>query len=437
MQQVNGSMIRMSALVCLAASGLAVQVPASAACAGASNTCFGTYALASNTTGILNAAFGNMALRYNTTGSYNTASGSQALWANTSGFNNTASGYLALFSNTTGMFNTASGSGSLRGNTTGSLNAAHGAEALRWNTTGSNNTASGYQALYDNSTGYNNVASGSAALSRNTTGFRNTGSGAYALRNNTAGSENTASGAYSLSSSIGSYNTADGSWALANATSGVRNVALGYQAGYAVTTGSDNIIIGAQNQGRAADNGVIRIGASAFQKRAFVAGIRGVQTGATGAVAVLVDGNGQLGTINSSRRFKEDIQPMGSVSERLFALRPVTFKYKQSYADGSKPVQFGLVAEEVAQVFPELVVYGKDGKPETVAYHVLATLLLNELQKEHRVSEQLQEQVEAQAVQLAALNQQATEVAELKKQMAALTKLVGSAEKTQMVASAR
>jgi len=179
---------------------------------------------------------------------------------------------------------------------------------------------------------------------------------------------------------------------------------------------------------------VIRIGASAYQKKAFIAGIRGVTTGATGAVQVLIDANGQLGTINSSRRFKEDIQPMGSVSERLFGLRPVTFRYKQPYDDGSKPVQFGLVAEEVAQVFPELVVNGKDGKPETVSYQLLSTLLLNEVQKDHRViqaqtarTEALEQQVLTQAAQLAALNEQ----------VAVLAKLVGDTDKARMVASAR
>ena len=108
---------------------------------------------------------------------------------------------------------------------------------------------------------------------------------------------------------------------------------------------------------------------------------------------MLIDANGQLGTINSSRRFKEDIQPMGSASERLFGLRPVTFRYKQPYDDGSKPVQFGLVAEEVAQVFPELVVNGKDGKPDTVSYHLLATLLLNEVQKDHRVMQAMRQRI--------------------------------------------
>jgi hypothetical protein len=218
-------------------------------------------------------------------------------------------------------------------------------------------------------------------------------------------------------------------------------VALGYQAGLAVTTGSDNIIIGAGNSGLAAANGVIRIGTSAYQKKAFFAGIRNVTTAVADAVPVLIDSKGQLGTVKSSRRFKEDIQPMGSVSERLFSLRPVTFRYRQAYEGGGKPVQYGLVAEEVAEVFPELVVYGKDGKPETVAYHVLATLLLNELQKEHLVSQSLQVQVQMQAEQLAELRRnneaQVARTAALEQQVAILVQAVERGDGSRMVASTR
>jgi hypothetical protein len=147
-------------------------------------------------------------------------------------------------------------------------------------------------------------------------------------------------------------------------------------------------------------------------------------------VAVLIDANGQLGTINSSRRFKEDIEPMGSVSERLFALRPVTFRYKQAFEDGSKPVQYGLVAEEVAEVFPELVVNDKDGKPETVSYHVLATLLLNELQKEHTM-------LVAQAARIAALEQQTRVVAALEQQVAAMAQVIGQTDKAPVAVAKR
>ena len=217
--------------------------------------------------------------------------------------------------------------------------------------------------------------------------------------------------------STGNRNTANGTYALYNAT-GHRNVALGFNAGNAITTGVDNIMIGAGQKGKANDTGVIRIGISTYQKKAFIAGIRGVTTGLANAVPVVIDANGQLGTISSSRRVKEDIQPMGSASERLLELRPVTFRYKQPYEDGGQPVQFGLVAEEVAQVFPELVVYGEDGEPETVSYHLLATLLLNEFQKER-----------------SAAQAQATDLALLKEQMAAMAAVIERLEHAQMVAT--
>ena len=117
------------------------------------------------------------------------------------------------------------------------------------------------------------------------------------------------------------------------------------------------------------------------QTRAFISGIRGTTTGNAGAVAVLIDSNGQLGTVSSSRRYKEDIADMAEVSHRLLELRPVTFRFKKAFADGEKPIQFGLIAEEVAEVFPELVVYNDEGQPETVKYHLLSTMLLNELQR--------------------------------------------------------
>jgi hypothetical protein len=409
MRRNQGSEQRWSVLACVTAAGLAVHAPTTSACTG-NDTCFGEEVLASST-GILNTGIGYFTLSSNKDGSYNTASGAFALYANTTGRFNVASGYFALGSNTTGYENTANGQRALGYNTTGYQNTAGGSDALYRNTSGKRNTAGGFRALWSNSTGDGNTATGSTALNSNTSGINNTAMGGAAL----------------FSNITGNYNTALGGGALRSGTTGFRNVALGYQAGYSVTTGSDNIIIGGGNQGTSADAGVIRIGASAYQKQAFIAGIRGVKTGATGAVAVLIDANGQLGTINSSRQFKEDIQPMGSVSEKLFGLRPVTFRYTQPFDDGSKPVQYGLIAEEVAEVFPELVVYGEDGKPETVSYHLLATLLLNEVQKEHRVSERLQGQVQAQAEQLAAMRQE----------IAVLAEVVGRVEKERLVASSK
>jgi hypothetical protein len=161
----------------------------------------------------------------------------------------------------------------------------------------------------------------------------------------------------------------------------------------------------------ASESNTIRIGAPDQHTAAFIAGIVGETTGSNDAVEVVIDSNGQLGTINSSRRYKEDIHDMGDASARLLSLRPVTFRYKKPYADGGKPIQYGLIAEEVAEVFPELVVRNAQGQPETVKYQLLAPLLLNEFLKEHK-------QVEAQAQVNAA---QAQTIAAQQKQIEALT----------------
>jgi len=333
----------------------------------------------------------------------NTAMGTGALFLLTGGTGNTASGFQALYSNKTGSHNTASGVSALALNIGGNENTAIGSGALVSNASGSGNTALGRLALYFNIEGSANTATGWNALQNNDTGVNNTGSGSNALFANTTGM----------------YNTATGAGALKNSTSGFRNVALGYQAGLLVS-GSDNITVGGDNQGKAAENGAIRIGNKTYQKKTFIAGIRGVTTGLAAAIPVFIDANGQLGTIKSSARFKEDIQPIGNVSERLYALRPVTFRYRQSDEDGRKPVQFGLIAEEVAKAFPELVIYDEEGKPETVSYHLLATLLLNEFQKEHSLNQQQDEQLAAQATQLAEVSELKQQLAEVKESLAAL-----------------
>ena len=143
------------------------------------------------------------------------------------------------------------------------------------------------------------------------------------------------------------------------------------------------------------ENGGIRIGTQGAnpinQTSFFAAGIRGATTGNNDAIPVVIDSNGQLGTVSSSRRFKEDINDMDTVSSGLMRLRPVTFRYQKPFADGSKPIQYGLIAEEVADVYPDLVAHSADGQIETVKYQVLDSMLLNELQKEHK---QVQEQAE-------------------------------------------
>ncbi|MBC7882555.1 MAG: tail fiber domain-containing protein [Anaerolineae bacterium] len=292
-------------------------------------------------------ATGYEALVSNTTGLYNTANGYQVLFSNTTGNSNTANGYRALFSNTTGNSNTANGYRALYANTTGANNTANGYRALLLNTTGSFNTANGYQALYANTTGFNNTANGYQALILNTTG---------------------------------AYNTANGLNALFANTTGSYNIALGYAAGYNITTGSQNIHIG--NFGYSDDSNVIRIGSQGSQTKAYIAGISGVT--ASGGVQVFVNASGQLGTLTSSKRFKSGIKDIGSAGDKLMKLRPVTFRYKEAAENGTHPLQYGLIAEEVAKVYPELVQYDKDGKPFTVYYHLLTPLLLSELQKEHR-----------------------------------------------------
>lgn len=361
----------------------------------------------------------------------NTAMGTDALLSLTAGSGNTASGSSALFSNTVGNQNTATGQAALFNNTTGDYNTATGSAALFFNETGERNTASGVGALQFNATGGSNTASGVDALYSNTTGGYNTASGVEALKNNTSGSHNAALGYHALyRNRTGIKNIAVGNNALLNNTTGRFNTAIGWGAGQRVTTGSDNIVVA--NPGVTGESQTMRLGKQGSAgtigsgvTRTFIAGINGVTTGLAGS-AVLVDANGQLGTISSSRRYKQDIQSMGSISERLMALRPVTFRYKEPDASGSKPLQFGLVAEEVAEVFPELVIYDEAGKPETVSYHLLATLLLNEFQKERNVAE-------SQASRIAGLEYQTAELMQLKREFARMAAIIERLDHARMV----
>ncbi len=402
---------------------------------GSTNTASGVDALESNTTGYSNtaSASGVAALQANTTGSLNTASGSYALSANTTGIYNTASGVEALSSSTTGGNNTATGAGALSFSTTGSNNTATGVDALEANFTGSDNTATGYQALENNTgggpAGSANTATGFQALLNNTTGGNNTANGASALLANTTGIDNTADGTAALTSNTtGIANTASGVSALNFNTAGNHNVALGYEAGLNISTGSYNIDIGnvaVPTDGVAASSGVIRIGTPGLQTTTFIAGISGVT--AAGGVEVFVNGNGQLGTMNSSRRFKEQITDMGDGSSKLFQLRPVNFFYKREYDDGSHLLQYGLIAEEVAEVYPEMVAYGSDGQILTVKYQMLAPMLLNEVQKQNA---QLQkEALERQAEDLTLKNKlqlQEEENRKLEDRIAAMEALLSS-----------
>ncbi len=379
---------------------------------GSYNVASGLNALISNTTGRYNVAQGVNALRFNTTGKSNTASGQEALSRNTVGSFNTASGYQALFFNTTGGGNTGLGTNALHANTTGSYNTASGMNALLSNTYGHDNTASGSNALRFNTTGSANTAIGSRALYSNPTGVGNTATGYQALFSNTNGSFNTASGIDALSSNtLGSSNTASGYRVLRFNTTGIRNTAFGANALFANTTGDENIGIGEDagaswttgdrniaigNGGSPGESLTTRIGSS--QTRAFIAGIRGVTTGLANAIPVLIDSNGQLGTASSSGRFKKEIRDMGDLTERLLELRPVVFRYKQEQEveSGEVPLEYGLIAEEVAEIFPDLVVYDEEGLPFTVRYHLLSSMLLNELKKQAREMKELRERLEGQ-----------------------------------------
>jgi hypothetical protein len=347
------------------------------------NTAIGHNALRSVTTGAFNAAAGANALFYNGTGHSNAAFGSNAMFYNSSGYGNAAVGQSALFRNTTGDSNAAVGDSAMRSNTSGAGNAAVGANALRSNTTGYWNVAMGGNALRNN-VGSQNSAFGRNALYANTSGVRNAAFGIYALRNSTTGAENAALGSHALrSNTTGQQNTALGRLALYNNTSGSRNVAVGLGAGSAQNTGNDNIYLA--NPGMSGESGQIKIGTVGTHTQATIAGIQG-NTVMNGA-AVLVNANGTLGTLVSSARFKQDVHDMADASDVLQKLRPVTFHYTEDAVGGenaSEP-QYGLIAEEVAEVAPELVATGADGKPYTVKYHVLPALLLNEIQKQERV----------------------------------------------------
>jgi len=334
----------------------------------------------------------------------NTAEGDNALFSLTTGASNTAIGFAVLGSNTTGDFNTAEGSGALLFNTTGFQNTATGVNALVHNTTGSSNTASGVNTLFHNTTGFQNAATGVQSLFSNTTGFHNTAAGFQALFSNTTGNHNTADGDNALvHTTTGILNTAIGAHALDQNVTGSSNVALGFQAGLTIT-GSGNVCIGENILGLTGESNVTRI--------------RNIgSTAQANGVFVTVGAGGKLGFQVSSRRYKDDIKPMDKASEALFALKPVSFRYKQEI-DPARSPDFGLIAEDVAIVNPDLVARDEDGKIVTVRYQAVYAMLLNEfLKAQSKVQEQ--EAVIAQ-VKSNAAKQEAT-IARQQKQIEALT----------------
>jgi hypothetical protein len=356
---------------------------------GSNNTAVGAQALASNVSSWGNTGVGYAALSQSTGGGGNSATGANALTSNTTGSDNTANGFEALMTNTTGQMNTAIGSHAMRENTTGDANTATGALALTFNELGTGNSAFGRSALANNLTGDFNTAMGYSAMLMNDGGFGNAGLGSEALHENANGNFNVAVGYQAMYGTIGGSNTALGAMALSSNTSGQSNLALGAFAGSGLTTGSFNIHL--SNAGAAGEGATIRIGAPGDQTRAFVAGIRGVTTANNNAINVVIDSAGQLGTLSSSRAVKDDIADMGDASDVLMKLHPVTFRYKLHYGAGS--IQYGLIAEEVAEVAPSLVASGRDGQLETVFYQHLGPMLLNEYQKQRRIIEAQQAQI--------------------------------------------
>jgi hypothetical protein len=307
---------------------------------------------------------------------FNTAEGQKALFSLTSGTGNVAVGWGALYSDTQGSLNTAIGTGALLLNI-GDQNTATGAGALLFNNNGIYNTANGAFALHLNTEGDFNTANGFQALFSNTTGIENTAIGYQALFSNTTGSSNTA---------------------------------LGLNAGLSLTTGSGNVCIGAGIFGVAGESDTTRI--------------RNIYASVANGRAVYVNSDDKIGTLASSRRFKQEIKPMDKASEVLFALKPVSFRYKKE-VDPTRSLSFGLIAEEVAEVDPELVTPDPDGKPETVRYEAVNAMLLNEFLKEHRKNEEQQKQIN---VLTAQLNEQAAQIQKVSAQLAAASPSRGGLE---------
>jgi hypothetical protein len=327
----------------------------------------------------------------------NTAMGTDALLhvnlAET-GCHNTASGKNTLFSDTSGSYNTAAGFNALFSNVSGDNNTATGAESLYSNLIGANNNANGFQSMYSNTSGSNNLASGYQALYGNTTG---------------------------------GYNSALGNQALVNSQSGVGNIGVGPFAGRNIVHGNFNVDIG--SWGSADESNTIRIGLPQYHKTAFIAGI--ASSHLTGA-QVFVTASGQLGVLASSERYKTDIAALSPASERLAQLRPVSFHLK---ADPRGAIQYGLIAEEVDKVYPELVIRDGNGKIQGVRYDELAPILLNEMQRQQASIASLAMQNDSQASEIVDLKQQVTKLGDLARDVAEMHAALAALQtKDQLVA---
>ena len=407
---------------------------------GTGNSAVGAFSLFSNTEGSLNTAvgigtllfnvesentaIGTAALILNTTGLNNTAVGSRAMLNNDGGNNNTAIGAGALFNNTTGNFNTAIGVGALVSNTA-SANTATGALALNANTTGTNNTADGALALQHN-TGSGNTATGFGALNSNTTGSQNTAIGNEALQSNTGGFSNTAVGHHALFSNgifngvVGQQNTAIGTGALGSNIRGGDNTAIGFAA-LSSSTGDANIAIGhAAGNLVSTASSVISIGALGANVN-FSCYIGNIWNQPGGSQAVYVNSDGKLGQMVSSRRFKDEIKLMTQASEVIYDLKPVSFRYKKEI-EPTRPRSFGLIAEDVEKISPDLVTRDGNGQVSSVRYDQVNVMLLNEFLKEHRKNEEQGATIAQQQKEITALR------AELKEQASQIQKVSAQLE---------
>jgi hypothetical protein len=385
------------------------------------NTVVGESAGLNNTAS--NVAFFGYQAGENNTGGGNSFVGYQSGLTNTTGINDTFLGSQSGYSNTTGAANSFLGQGAGQNNTTGSGNTFTGQGAGQNNTTigtlaGSDNTFDGNDAGNSNTTGSLNAFTGAAAGGANTTGMYNTFDGGFAGLDNLDGQQNAFFGFQSgISMSHGNNNTCLGAYACDNGAQGGStyngNIMVGYDAGGNNITSSNDIYIG--NLGCTApcqENGVIRIGTDGPQSNTYIAGILNNSTPIFPNQSVCIaydtpNSGDKLFSVNgacgaSSRRFKENILDMGDSSSRLLQLRPVTFFYKPQYDDGSHVLQYGLIAEEVAQIYPEMVGYDKDGQPSSVKYQELAPMLLNELQKQNSQIAAQKEQIQAQEQQFGA-----------------------------------
>jgi hypothetical protein len=320
----------------------------------------------------------------------NTITGVQACDNITTGVDNSCYGYQAGFSLTTGEGDSFFGYQAGYNTTTGGI----GVAAIH-----NSNTFFGYQAGFSNTTAGSNAFFGTWA-GHSTTGNNNTFLGNQAGESDTTGAYNTFTGTFAGQFNFtGSYNTYDGYQAGGNNTNS-NNIFVGYLAGINNVTGTNNIYVG--NQGPGSESATTRIGNG--QTAAYMAGIFGAIS--PGGMPVLVNPAGQLGTAPSSLRFKEQVRDMGDSTSGLMKLRPVTFLYKPEFDKGERTLQYGLIAEEVAKVYPELVAYDTEGKPYSVRYQFITTMLLNEVQKQVHRAEAQAELIKAQQQEIEGLKQQ-------------------------------